>query len=56
MNNFDYIWIGLNRKNIYIKVLKGFGGVGLLIKKWMFEIYDIEIIDNLYEGIFGVKF
>lgn len=55
MNNFDYIWIGSNRKNIHIKAPKGSGGVGLLIKKWMFETYDIETIDNTYEGILGVK-
>lgn len=30
---FGYKWKGFNRKNLYIKVLKGLGGVGLLIKK-----------------------
>lgn len=30
---FGYKWKGFNKKNLYIKVLKGLGGVGLLIKK-----------------------
>lgn len=41
VTDFDYIWKGSNRKNIHIKAAKGSGGVGLFIKKWLFEFYNV---------------
>lgn len=48
--------MGLNWFNVYVKVLKGFGGVGLFIKKYLCKNYKVDIIDNLFDGILGVKF
>jgi hypothetical protein len=35
---------------------KGSGGVGILVKKWLYELYYVDIIDRPFEGILGVQF
>ena len=51
-----YSWFGNNRTNIHRRAVRGSGGVGILVKSNMFEIYDVTVIDKEYEGILGVKF
>lgn len=43
----------IEKKTIHIKAPKGPGGVGLFIKKWLFELYNIDTLDNSYDGILG---
>ncbi|CAC5360198.1 unnamed protein product [Mytilus coruscus] len=40
-----YSWKGLNRQYIHRNTPKASGGIGLLIKKWIFEEYNYETID-----------
>lgn len=49
----SYSWIGFYRHDIHRNAPKASGGVGLLIKSWMFEAYDITVS---FEGILAVKF
>ena len=35
---------------------KGSGGVGLLVKNWLYRTYNVDIIDKSFEGILGVQF
>ena len=51
-----YVWCGQNRKQIHIRVKKGSGGVGFLIKQSLYDEYDISIIDDEHEGILWLKF
>lgn len=48
--------MGLNRSNVHVKAPKGSGGVGLFIKKHLCKNYKVDIIDNSFDGILGVKF
>ncbi|XP_060556851.1 uncharacterized protein LOC132717406 [Ruditapes philippinarum] len=32
------------------------GGVGILVKKWVVETYEISIVDKSYDGILALKF
>lgn len=54
--DYGYKWIGFNCLNIYVNVLKGFGGIGILVKNSFYKVYYVYIIDKFYEGILGVKF
>ncbi|CAG2236293.1 unnamed protein product [Mytilus edulis] len=51
-----YTWKGLNRHCIHRNAPKGSGGVGLLIKQWILNEYNCELIDGSFEGIFCVRF
>ena len=51
-----YNWIGHCREKRHIKSKRTHGGVGVFIKKSLYEIYNISIIDNSYEGILGILF
>jgi dUTPase len=51
-----YSWIGFNRTSIHVNAPKPSGGVGLLIKQWIFDVYTVSLIDRSYDGILGVKF
>ena len=52
----NYNWIGFNRPEIHRNAPKASGGVGLLIKAWVCDIYDIGVEDKSYDGILAVKF
>ena len=55
--NLDgYKWIGHCRKIRHIKSKKTYGGIGLFIKKELYDVYHISIIDNSFEGILGLLF
>ena len=49
-------WKGFNRTEFHTRAPKASGGVKLLIKDWIFEHFDTEIIDKSYEGIIGLAF
>ena len=50
-----YTWFGHNRdvKHRYAK--RNFGGVGVLIKSWIFNEYDVETLDRSIDGILAIK-
>ena len=52
----EYKWIGFNRREIHINAPKASGGVGVLIKDWVFNVYNVTVEDKSYEGILAVKF
>ena len=35
---------------------KGSGGVGVLVKEWVFNEYQVQVADKSFEGILSVKF
>ena len=45
-----------NRSKLHILAKKGSGGVCILIKEDMFNIYSIDVIDKDFDGILGLKF
>ena len=47
----NFIWYGLNRKNIHKSAPKGSGGVGFLIHNCIMLHYDVHITDINYKGI-----
>ena len=49
-------WKGFNRTETHKRAPKASGRVGLLIKDWIFEQFDTEIIDKSCEGIIGISF
>ena len=51
-----YVWRGYNRSYIHRNAPKASGGVGLLIKQWIFEEFDYETLDMSFEGILCSKF
>jgi hypothetical protein len=51
-----YLWLGHNRTHLHRNAPKGSGGVGLLIKNWICEEYDVNVIDKSYDGILVVQF
>ena len=52
----SYTWIGYNRRDIHRDAPKSSGGVGILIKQWVCDTYNISVIDKTVDGIIGVKF
>ena len=51
LNVDGYKWFGNNRQGIHKRAKSGSGGVGFLIKDYLFEIFEIGIMDQSYEGI-----
>lgn len=51
-----YKWIGFNRQQIHVNAPKASGGVGILVKIWLTELFSISVIDKCYDGILGIKF
>ena len=51
-----YTWYGYNRTVIHRKAPKPSGGVGLLVRKGIFDQYDVVVVDRSYEGIIAIKF
>lgn len=56
LTEHGFKWIGFNRTHTHIKAPKGSGGVGVVVKDWLFNSYCIDIVDKSYEGILGVRF
>ena len=50
-----YNWYGHNRQELHKRAQRGSGGVGFLIKSWIINEYEIEIVDKCYEGILALK-
>ncbi|CAG2188553.1 unnamed protein product [Mytilus edulis] len=50
-----YSWYGFNRSEIHINAPKSSGGVGILIKDWIFEIFKVSVIDKSVDGVLGLK-
>ena len=50
-----YEWIGHNRVNIHKRAKIGSGGVGFLVKKCLYNIFNIDVLDKSYEGILWIK-
>ena len=50
-----YTWFGQNRKQLHVRAKKGSGGIGFLVKHYLFETFDIQICDNSYEGILWLQ-
>ena len=51
-----YSWFGYHRTEIHNRTPKPSGGVGILIKKWILDDYNVSIIDKSFNGILGLKF
>ena len=51
-----YRWIGLNQSKLHVNAPKGSGSVGIFVKERIYPEYEIDIIDNLVDGILGIKF
>ncbi len=52
----NYTFYPHNRKTTHRNAPKTFGGVGTFVRDTLFNIYDIVIIDESYDGIQGIKF
>lgn len=50
-----YKWYGHNRDLKHSKSPKTFGGVGIFVKNYLFDLFDISIVDNSFDGIIGLK-
>ncbi len=55
INLKNYTFLPHNRKVTHKKAPKTFGGVGTFFKDSLLNIYDIDIVDQSYEGIQGIK-
>ena len=51
-----YKWIGQNRLAISKRAIRGSGGVGVLVKWQLYNMFDISILDSSFEGILWIKF
>ena len=45
-----------NRRDIHRDAPKSSGGVGILVKQWVCDTYNISLIGKTVDGILGVKF
>lgn len=50
-----YKWFGLNRTIIHKRAKLGSGGIGFLVKNQLFNVFDISIVQNSFEGILWLK-
>jgi hypothetical protein len=50
-----YTWIGHNRQDIHVNAPKPSGGVGLLVKSWLYEEYEISVIEILTVSHLGTS-
>jgi hypothetical protein len=51
-----YKWFGQNREKIHPRAKCGSGGVGILVKLFLLEHYDVHILDRSLEGALWVQF
>ena len=56
INIDDYKWIGSNRKTIHKNARSGSGGIGVLIRHSVYAQFDIEVVDDSYDGVLAVLF
>jgi hypothetical protein len=49
-------WFGFNRPTIQRNAPKASGGVGILVKGWISEQFNITVVDKSYDGILALKF
>ena len=54
MNN--YSWKGHCRSTRHVRANRQFGGVGILIKNTILNEFDISVISDCFDGIFGILF
>ena len=50
-----YKWLGNNRKHMHRKVVRGSGGVGVLIREEVLKHYQVEILEAKIEDMLWVK-
>ena len=51
-----YKWIDHARRTRHVNAKRAYGGVGVLIKDYLFVDFLISVIDKAYDGILGIKF
>ena len=51
-----YTWIGQNRLNIHVIAKSGSGGIGLLVTNTFARNYNIQVLDNSFEGFLWINF
>ena len=49
-----YTRIGHNRKGTHINAWKGCGGVGVLVKTPLLQVFEMTVFDKTYDGILGL--
>ncbi len=55
INVDGYKWIPFNRTYVRRTAKTGSGGIGILVKKSMYDVFSVDIIDKQYEGILRIK-
>lgn len=55
INIDSYTWFGFNRQDIHRNAPKGSGGVGLLVRNSLLDVYSAEIVDKQFDGILALK-
>ena len=48
-----YQWFGHNRTNISKRAVRGYGGVGVLVKENMFDRFSIDVADKATKTSYG---
>ena len=56
INFGNYKWFGLNRPLQKKTLKRGSGGIGILVKDHIFEIFNVTVIKRNTDSILGVKF
>ena len=51
-----YEWFGHNRVSVSRKAVRGSGGAGLLVKRWILQDWSVEVVDVQLEDVMWVKF
>ncbi len=51
-----YRWIGQNRQLLHPRARCGSGGVGVLIREELCELFDVSVLDDQVEGILWLSF
>jgi exonuclease III len=52
----NYVTFEFNRQTQHKNAPKGSGGVAILVRNDVFNLYRVEVIDKCYDGILSVKF
>ena len=51
----NYLWCANNRKTISRRVVRGSGGVGILVHKSILQHFTVQVLDNSFEDILWVQ-
>ena len=54
INLEGYHFYAHNRQHTHINAPKGSGGVGIFVRNSLFDVFEVNIIDQSYDGILGV--